>query len=76
MVRGTPCGPTEDCLLTRPHDVLYPDREALHAALSLTAPFYERIGLLPQGQIPDFTFFTKICLNLKQLPWEQEDATP
>ena len=76
MVRGTPCGPTEDCMLTRPHDVLRPSREALHAALALTAPFYERIGLLPQGQTPDFTFFTRICLNLKQLPWEQEDAAP
>lgn len=76
MVRGTPCGPTEDCLLTRPHDVLRPSREALHAALSLTTPFYERIGILPQGQTPDFAFFTRICLNLKQLPWEQEDTAP
>ena len=72
MVLGSSCGPEEDCLQTRPHDVLQPSREALYTALARTAPFYERVGLLAQGQSPDFAFFTRICLNLKQLPLEQD----
>ncbi len=71
MVLSSPCGMGEDCLTTRPRDVLQPSREALHAALALTAPFYRRIGMLQEGREPDFAFFTRISLNVQCLPFKE-----
>ena len=49
LVFGSPCQPQEAVTETRPQDVLWPSRGVLLDTLRLTLPYYEDLGLAPEG---------------------------
>lgn len=55
-VLGVSCGEGEDATVTRPNDVLRPDRGALEAAYALTLPYYAVLGDRPAPGQSAFAF--------------------
>ena len=49
MVFGSPCQANEAVTETRPQDVLLPSRDILLDSLRLTLPYYEDLGIAPEG---------------------------
>lgn len=56
MVLGAACGEEEDVTLTRPEDLLRPDRGLLEAAYALALPYYAALGDSPAPGQSAFSF--------------------
>lgn len=71
IVYETPCARGEDPTRTRPHQVLQPGLEFLHAAQRLTLPWYIERNPLPThpSAAEAQAFFRSVTTILQAVPW-------